>query len=80
MAASRIAGDTPCALKITVPPSGIDWLRRFRQRFPRVHTPVKRLYLTGQDVVTCGVAGALAAGFLTASVMLRRNLLAAAKS
>lgn len=52
--------------------------RRFRERWLRPRTPIENLYLTGQDVVSCGVAGAMAAGYLTASVILRRNLLKAA--
>lgn len=51
---------------------------RFRQRFLRPRTPIRGLYLTGQDVTTCGVSGALAAGYLTASVVLGKNLLRAA--
>ena len=51
---------------------------RFRSRLLRPRTPVPGLYLTGQDVVTCGVTGALMAGFITASAILRRNLLLAA--
>ncbi|MEM7581760.1 MAG: NAD(P)/FAD-dependent oxidoreductase [Acidobacteriota bacterium] len=47
---------------------------RFKQRFLRPKTPIENLYLTGQDVISCGVAGAMAAGFLTASVILKRNL------
>ncbi|MCP3957601.1 MAG: NAD(P)/FAD-dependent oxidoreductase [bacterium] len=50
---------------------------RFEQKFLRPKTPIHNLYLTGQDVVSCGVAGAMAAGFLTASVILKRNLLKA---
>jgi all-trans-retinol 13,14-reductase len=50
---------------------------RFRQRFLRPATPIAGLYLTGQDVVTCGVAGALFGGVLTASVLLKRNLVKA---
>jgi len=48
---------------------------RFRQRFLRSHTPIKGLYLTGQDVVTCGVAGALFGGVLTAAAITRKNLI-----
>lgn len=48
--------------------------QRFRQRFLRPRTPVKGLYLTGQDIVTCGVAGALFGGVLTASSILGKNL------
>lgn len=50
---------------------------RFRQRFLRPATPIRGLYLTGQDIVSCGVGGALMAGVLTASAILRRNLLPA---
>ena len=51
--------------------------QRFRQRILRPATPIRGLYLTGQDIVTCGVGGALMAGVLAASSILRRNLLAA---
>lgn len=52
--------------------------RRFREKFLRPRTPIENLYLTGQDIVSCGVAGAMAAGFLTASVILKKNLMRAA--
>ncbi len=52
--------------------------QRFRERFLKPRTPIENLYLTGQDIVSCGVAGAMAAGYLTASVILKRNLLKAA--
>ncbi|MCR9159041.1 MAG: phytoene desaturase family protein [Nannocystaceae bacterium] len=48
---------------------------RFEQRFLRPQTPVSGLYLTGQDVCTCGVGGALVSGFLTASAITRSNML-----
>ncbi len=53
--------------------------RRFEQTFLRPRTPVGNLYLTGQDVLCCGVAAAMTAGYLTASVILRRNLVRAAE-
>ncbi len=51
--------------------------QRFRQRFLKPATPVRGLYLTGQDIVSCGVGGALMGGVLAASAILRRNLLPA---
>ena len=51
---------------------------RFAARWLKPRTPIRGLWLTGQDIVSCGVAGAMAAGYLTASAMLRRNLLKAA--
>jgi len=55
---------------------GIDHTpERFEQRFLRPHTPVKQLYLTGQDILSCGVGGALASGLLTASAILKKNLI-----
>jgi all-trans-retinol 13,14-reductase len=50
---------------------------RFRLRCLTPRTPIRNLYLTGQDVVTLGVAGALLGGVVTASVLLRRNLVSA---
>ncbi|WP_299242172.1 NAD(P)/FAD-dependent oxidoreductase [uncultured Aquimarina sp.] len=46
---------------------------RFRQKFLQPRTPVKGLYLTGQDIVTAGVGGALFAGVVTASAATRKN-------
>ncbi len=51
---------------------------RFKERIFKPRTPIENLYLTGQDVMSCGIAGAMAAGYLTASVILKRNLLKAA--
>lgn len=46
-----------------------------RFRLPlRVETGVPGLMLTGQDLVSCGVAGALFGGALTASVVLRSGI------
>jgi all-trans-retinol 13,14-reductase len=50
---------------------------RFRQRFLRPRTAIPGLWLTGQDVATCGVAGALMGGVTSASAILGRNLLGA---
>jgi all-trans-retinol 13,14-reductase len=35
----------------------------------RPRTPIKNLYLTGQDIVTCGIGGALMSGLLTAAAI-----------
>lgn len=50
---------------------------RFAARHLRPHTPIAGLYLTGADICTCGVGGALMGGILTATVIARRNLLGA---
>ncbi|MGJ8670747.1 MAG: phytoene desaturase family protein [Oceanococcus sp.] len=42
---------------------------RFKQDWLHSITPVKGLYMTGQDVVTAGVGGALLAGLLTTAAM-----------
>ena len=48
--------------------------KRFNQKWLKPKTPIKNLYLTGQDILTVGLAGALASGVLTSSVILRKNL------
>lgn len=42
---------------------------RFEQRWLKPKTRIPGLYLTGQDVVTCGVAGAMIGGLATATVI-----------
>ncbi|MGY8635387.1 NAD(P)/FAD-dependent oxidoreductase [Bradyrhizobium sp. 14AA] len=44
--------------------------QRFRQRWLRARTPIKGLYLTGQDISTDGIIGALVGGVITASTIL----------
>ena len=50
-------------------------VQRFNQDWLHPVTPVKGLYLTGQDVVSAGVGGALMGGYLTTSAMLGRYAL-----
>jgi len=42
----------------------------------RPDTSIPGLYLTGQDILSCGFAGALCSGVITASAVLKRNLFA----
>lgn len=49
--------------------------KRFRQDILQPRTPIKNLYLTGQDVVTAGVAAALFSGVITTSAMLGKNMI-----
>ncbi len=48
---------------------------RFGDPLLRPRTPIPGLFLTGQDVATCGVAGALMGGVLCASAILHRDLM-----
>jgi all-trans-retinol 13,14-reductase len=47
---------------------------RFACPHLRPRTPIGGLYLTGQDVGTCGIMGALSGAVTAASAILRRNL------
>lgn len=49
--------------------------KRFRQRFLKPRTPIKNLYLTGQDIVSAGVAAALFSGVITASAITGKNII-----
>ncbi len=48
---------------------------RFEQRWLRPRTPINGLYLTGADICTAGVGGALMGGMLCSSAVLGRNVL-----
>jgi all-trans-retinol 13,14-reductase len=50
---------------------------RFAARHLRPHTPIAELFLTGADICTAGVGGALMGGVLTATAITRKNLLTA---
>jgi len=52
---------------------------RFLNRSLRPRTAIPGLFLTGQDVASCGVAGAMAGGYLAGSAILGKNLLKAAQ-
>jgi all-trans-retinol 13,14-reductase len=47
---------------------------RFESRDLRPYTPIRHLFLTGQDIGMVGVMGALSGAVVTASAMLRRNV------
>ena len=47
---------------------------RFEGKFLRPRSPVDGLWLTGQDIVTCGIGAALFSGYLTVSAITGRNL------
>ncbi|MEE2755176.1 MAG: NAD(P)/FAD-dependent oxidoreductase [Myxococcota bacterium] len=49
--------------------------KRFATRELRPKTKLKGFYLTGQDVATAGIGGAMVGGVLCASSILKRNLL-----
>ena len=46
---------------------------RYKQKFLNPRTPIKGLYLTGQDIVTAGIGGALFSGFITSSAITGKN-------
>jgi len=48
---------------------------RFRQKFLKPRTSINNFYLTGQDIVTAGVGGALFSGVLTAMAVTGKNVL-----
>ena len=50
---------------------------RFAARQLRAHTPIPNLFLTGVDICTAGVGGALLGGIMTASAITRKNLIGA---
>lgn len=45
-------------------------VERFRQPWLQPRTPIKNLYLTGQDIMTCGIVGAAMSGVLTSIAVL----------
>jgi len=49
--------------------------RRYEQRWLRPRTPIKGLYLTGADVVSAGVVGAMMGGLICSSAVLKANVL-----
>ena len=48
---------------------------RYQQKFLKPRTPIKGLYLTGQDIVTAGVGAAMFAGFITAAAITGQNFM-----
>ena len=47
---------------------------RFKQQWLRPRTPIKGFYLTGVDICSCGVAGGLFGGVLTASAITLKDM------
>ena len=49
---------------------------RFAKDYLKPQTPIKNFYLTGQDIVTVGIGGALMSGVLTASAITKKDITA----
>lgn len=49
--------------------------KRFQQTMLKPVTPVKHLYLTGQDAMIASIAGGLMGGVLAATAVLKKNIL-----
>lgn len=49
--------------------------KRFRVKWLRPRTPINGLYLTGQDICTAGIVGALMSGLMTSSAILNKNVI-----
>jgi all-trans-retinol 13,14-reductase len=49
------------------------YVDRFKQPFLHPITPVKNLYMTGSDIMTAGVGGAMMAGMMTTCAMQGRK-------
>jgi all-trans-retinol 13,14-reductase len=49
--------------------------QRYQQRWLRPRTPIKGLYLTGADVVSAGLMGAMMGGMICSSAVLKGNVL-----
>ena len=48
---------------------------RFQQKWLRAQTPIRGLYITGQDLTTDGVIGALVGGVICASAVVGKDLM-----
>lgn len=53
--------------------------KRFRQDFLKPYTPVKNLFMSGQDVMVASIAGGLMGGMLCASAILKKDMLGVIK-
>ncbi|MFA5945509.1 MAG: NAD(P)/FAD-dependent oxidoreductase [Patescibacteria group bacterium] len=49
--------------------------KRFRQEFLKPYTPVKNLFLTGQDAMIASISGGVMGGVLCASAILKKNVI-----
>ncbi len=49
--------------------------QRFEAQYLQPKTEIKNMYLTGQDIITVGIGGALMSGVVTASAVLGKNLI-----
>ncbi|MBT3538855.1 NAD(P)/FAD-dependent oxidoreductase [Candidatus Parcubacteria bacterium] len=49
--------------------------KRFRQKFLKPITPVKNLYLAGQDAMIASISGGVMGGVLCATAILKKNML-----
>ena len=49
--------------------------KRFSQKFLRPKTKIKGLYLTGQDIVSAGIGGAIFSGLITTTAITGINFM-----